>query len=417
MIKKAFFLLVIGISGLTVLNAQNFGYEVFDQSAKYAQQKIQQFIGSQTELDEFTLCQTFYQWDSITNQPFKSGDGTMSYEEQGDIKKFTIITETTEDGEVSDIKIEAFFSFQDLALNDRGINGDSILIYTGDGSGQYILVFKDINYWEDEKMIRKESYTDFGLFDPSLDFMLSGVTRYKYDGEGYLVEEVGESFNIFSGELTFSDSIVYQNNELGLPVVETGFEANIFTGMISASYQTTYSYINDFYVDVEVDHVPAGNLWIPTSRYDTEYDTDNRPTQMLIQNSETAGLTWENSERDQYEYELSLPLDFFTKQLNQSFVDNAWRNEALTVNEDCTSGINELFQSKLVSWFEGDRLQFETELQGPVQIELYNLAGQRLYESGFKTMPSGIFLSGLERGIYILRLSQPGTEAVVKVFK
>ena len=396
------------------------------QQEDMAKQQLQNWVQKQktlidlnaiSRLDPFKICSDSYAWDTISGQFIQNGESVYTYQETGDLKKMTIESSMEEDGEAIDIKIEYFASFQDpeAFLN---VGGDSILIYFGDGEGNYELFTKTINHFENERLQYSEEFLDFSAFGFPLGFVKSGETWYFYDANDFLVTEVTDEFDFSTFELVFSDSIVYENNGLGLPLVETGYQADFFTGLIEPYYKSEYQYVNQKYESQELNYSHDGVDWFKTNRSSWSYDGSNRVTLFLNEITADDGANWMNSRRDQYIYEYDLPFGLPSRQLSQEFVNNGWRNDMLQTFEDCTSGFEQVTEADLDAWFSGERLYLSTGWLGaPARVSLFDVSGRKLFEAGFDRLPESIQTGVQTEGIYIIMLESSEGMAVKKIFR
>jgi hypothetical protein len=400
------------------LAAQNTQVVKMNNQMENARSKIGQILEGAMLIDEFVLCQKVYDWDTIVNQFKLTGDGEIRYEELGGNKKrITILVNDFEEEEGFNIKVEAYFSFQDLDDFEDNVFGDSLLTFFGDGSGDYLLFNRELYYYENEKVIRSEGFTDYSLFGLPVGFIKSDETWYRYDNNGYLVEQVSDRFDFSTFELTFSDSIVYANNNQGKPVRETGYQASFFSQEIEPYYQTDYTYVNQLYVETQLEYSYSFGIWTRESRTSYTYDNMNRRTSSLTELTPDDGASWEPERRSTEEFNKDLPLPLPTSSLTQEYVNGAWRNFMLTTAEECTSGVEELADNSLVCWFNGDRLNLEGFAPGSGKISLYTLTGSRVLHQEYRVLPSSMLVSGLERGLYILHLQQDDRSYTRKLFR
>lgn len=401
---------------LASLYGQNNLVNQYSAQINSAKQQIQQILQKEALIDEFVVCQEIYEWDTVLNQFNSVGDGTLSYEEMGNIKRFTIQVETIEDGEVFNFKAESYFSFQDPNDFQTNVFGDSVLTYLGAGEGNFELLTREIYYYDNEVLVRSEGFTNYDLLGLPLGFIKTDETWYKYDNNGYLVEQVSESFDFATMELTFADSIVYVNNNDGLPVRETGYQASFFTQEIEPYFRTEYTYVNQSFVETELNYSYVSGTWIKSGRYSYTYDNNDRRLTSLQEISDDNGATWEPTRRSQLEYNEELPLGLPTSDLTQEYVNATWRNETLTTAEECSSGLYDNKLYEITAWLNDGNLYLENVTAGFGTVRMYDLSGRRVFHKSYQLLPDVILVDGLLRGIYILQIEQEGQVLTKKLF-
>jgi len=398
--------------------AQNIEVEQLKKSSEIAKEQIQEVLQNGLLLEEFLVCEEIYEWDTVANQFDKAGEGSIEYEIMGALKRLTIITETWDEGEVNDFKVESYLSFQDPANFVGQVFGDSVLLYLGDGEGNYELFTKTIYYYENEQVVTGETYTDFSIFGLPIGFALSNKTHYTYDNDDFLIWEVNESINWDTYELEFSDSTTYDNNNIGYPLVVIGYQADFFTQEIKPYFKEEFSYVNQMYVDVELSYLPAGDdAWLLNNRHTITYDNQNRQTETLTEVTYDNGGSWVEQYRNSSTYEEDLPLMLPTSDLDQIFIDGAWRNETLNTYEECTSGSEIIDVDLFEAWFDKDQLNLRNTVDGEGQVQIFDMSGKVYYQNRFDILPERIMIPGLSRGVYLLQVQQKDRTGILKIFK
>jgi hypothetical protein len=416
--KKIILLVLTLLLFLPLINAQRSAMNSVKQLNQKAKDKIVQILQNAQVIDDFTICQESFAWDTLNNEFDYDGDGLITYEDKGNFKLLTILFTTLEDEGETDVKVETYFSFQDITTVEEQGFGDSLLVYQGDGAGNYELFTKTLYFYDNEQLVLSESYIDFSLFGFPGGFAKSEVTEYRYDNNDFLVETVSDQFDFFTMELTFADSTVYDNNDKGLPLVETTYSPDFFTGELGPDFKAEFTYTAMDQLETEVNSSYMFNAFVKQNKYDYSYDAQGRRTTSIQLVTEDDGLTWEFRTRSQALYEDDLPLNLPSRQLEQDFVNGDWRNNYLTVQEDCTSGIEENNEEiSFSAWFRSDWLNIATENDSKTQISLYDLSGKKLLSKDFSYLPRKIFVPGLDRGIYLVQMIQDKEIRVVKVFK
>ena len=400
------------------LTAQDFQQSMLPlKSINSKQMRIQQLV-SELRLDPFKLCGETFSWDTLENEFVYAGDVNYSYQEIGGIKKMTIENLVVEEGETFDVKIEYYASWQQDPEEFLANFGDSIYIYFGDGAGNYELFSKTINHFDNQVLEWDEEYTDFSLFGFPLGFVKSAESHYYYDGNGFLVTKVTDGFSFLTNMLEFSDSITYENNNLGHPIIEIGYQADFFSGLIEPYYKDEYKYVNQHYVSEDLNYLFDGLDWFKNSRTTTSYNGNNLITLTLNEITVDDGATWINNNRTQFLYEEEFPLPLPSRQLIQEFVNGAWRNQTLSLLEDCTSRVIDLPSVDLDVWVSGDRLYLCGDVVGKnALLTLSDLSGRKWIETTFDRLPESIVLRDLPGGVYVVRVVSPQGIAVQKFFK
>ena len=367
-------------------------------------------------LDPFKICQDIFAWDTIASQFVYAGEGLISYEEMGDVKKLTLDFTALEDGELTYFKVENYFSFQQFSTNEMA--GDSSLIYFGDGMGNYTLIAKNVNFFEEEVLIKTEDYFDFSFFGLPLGFMKSGETFYEYDSNGFLIKESSFDFDFSTFTFALSDSTIHVNNNLGLPIESTSYTSDFLTGEFGPSTRSNFRYVNDYFVSEEVMSQFESEMWVTYARNTLEYDNQDRLVENLSEVTMDNGANWLADSKSQSVYENDLPFNFPSTQLEQNFQGGEWVNSSLTTSEDCTTGVELIPEIDFECWISNQQLVLNVEsLQNDQLISLYDLQGRKILESRISSYEKRIDVSNLAEGIYIVELVSEQGRTSRKVFK
>lgn len=376
------------------------------------------FANASLELDPFRVCGESFTWDITDSQFKKDGDVLLDYREMGSLKILTMEVHSTSDGEDINLKQIAYATDFDIFFSTDEILADSTLLYFGDGSGNFELISKTINHFNSGLVVKTEEFFDYTFFGFPTGLIKSSETYYEYDNNPFLTGKVQYSFDFFTSEVSLSDSIIYENNSMGMPLTETTYGPSFTTGEVLPNSKWVNQYINNLYISVASYFLPDGDQWYQISRSLFEYDVEDRI--LSIQQDETTdnGVSFAPTDRTLNVYESPMPYDLFTMQLTQVYDQDEWVNEGLSTFADCTSQVGEITSIDAKIWIHENVLYLQTEenLQN-VFLSVLDINGRIVLNNFYQNLPDQLDVTNLINGFYVVQLQSEKVFLAEKVIK
>jgi len=380
--------------------------------------QIQKMVKEASMLkQEVRFCQEYFTWDDLSGEFAYSGEATMVIDIDSPIKTLTIELTTIQDGDVQELRLVNYWTFQEIAFN-QDLQGDSTHIFIGDGLGNFQLFSRTINHFNGDQLFLTEDYFDYTLFGLPIGMVLSELVRYGYDNNNYLISKATDAFDFNAFSLVFSDSIRYTNNGIGLPIEQFEYTANFLSGAVELNSKTDYTYTASNLLESELYYFYDVDKWVKSDRDSYTYDGFSRLLTEFTEGTIDDGLSWTPYDRSQYDYQSNLAFGIYDSQIIQEYIDDVWVNSELNTYEDCTSGLSNLSKIEFDAWMNGNKLQFnlpDANLGGNVQV--YDLSGKQIFNNNYQIIPDAIELADLATGIYIVNLSNNQFSGVRKFFK
>ncbi len=250
------------------------------------------------------------------------------------------------------------------------------------------------------------------------------LTTNTYNGSGQLIKDVDQTLDYMTMQMKNSSQTTYTYNS-------DGTEAQNISQMWSGtswenSSRYTYSYNSSKELTTTLEETYSSGSWVNRSKDTYSYNKSlniqngtaaSQIKEILSQNWDIAGSKWVDASKDSYAYNSAGAL---TQILSQNWTNNAWVNDTRITFDPKTSvpqivaGINtvKIYPNPFIS-----SVTVENSTPSESEIYIYNTDGQMVKSFLKQQAVSRINLSDLSRGTYMVRVTTPGAEQVIKLLK
>jgi len=263
------------------------------------------------------------------------------------------------------------------------------------------------------------SYTSFDSIQSVIQYSddqgtwnQEGKTDYTYDGNKFMIEVNGKSWDIQNSKWDDDYSLILKNNSQGYPIEILGIICVI--GPCDTAIRLTYNWdINNNLSQLTEEDFNAGN-WLVSSQTKFLYDSNNKLISE-VEESEDGG-TWTVTSSITYAYNSDGTIhEELTQVIDGTSLVNATKSvygykefplsekaeskhSKIEIYPNPTTGILNLFFDK-------------QELQ---QIEIVNIAGEKVHSETVVARQYQVDINHLNAGIYFVNISNDSDEIVVR---
>lgn len=252
------------------------------------------------------------------------------------------------------------------------------------------------------------------------DWMDYSAITNTYNGSGKLTQSVDQTFDFMTFQLVNSSQNIYSYNADGTQNQDITQNWNATTSTWENKARTTNTYNASKKITMMTDEIYSSGAWVNDSKTMLSYNNDGSMKEVLYQNWNASGGNWVDSDKEFY---TTNPDGTISQVISTSWIPatSMWENQTrITFTYGLTSIGQQLAGAEQLKVFPNpfrDEITIDFNNSKEFSIQIYNSSGQ-LVKAIEKGLPfSSINLASLKNGVYMLKVTTPESQKVVKLLK
>lgn len=307
-----------------------------------------------------------------------------------------------------------------ITLSSHTLNANSTINYTLTQMWN-----EDANSWEDiqktdftydaaKNILTQKMQMFFGVW------MDMSLTTNTYNANSQLTKSVEQTSDFMTGNFANSTQYVYSYNANLTQNQTVSQNWNLATSDWEDDTRTTNTYNDSKKITAIIDEVYGLGAWNNDSKTMISYNTDGSMKEALYQSWNTSSRNWVDSEKEVY---TNNPDGTMNQAIATAWMPDQgiWENQTrATFSYNPTSISQQLAGSVLIKVFPNpftNVISIEYNSLNVSDIQLYNSNGQLVRTIGKGEALSSINLASLKNGVYMLKVTTPESQKVVKLLK